>query len=347
MTERTPPLNLQAGTYTAEDDRRFVSSLYGDSEGIIMPTDLVVTQRGAGANMSVDVAGGRAVVKGDLSTYEGAYWMENRGVTNLVISASDPTNPRIDRIIAEVLNAEYSGASNLWQLRVMTGTPAGAPVAPAIPNNAISLATVSVAALASSITNANITDLRTRAWMHQSTITCTSTTRPSAPFEGMRIYETDTDFEYIYSGTAWIQTAHLGALTGYTPTWVQSATINKTIAYAKSMKLGRWCQGSVLMTATSAGVANNAITVTTPYTAAGGSATVVGAGWFQNAALDGGRAVGYYGGILTLLNSTTFAFIPTLNGIDAFVGQTNSSNFDNAIQANDKIAFHFAYETAS
>lgn len=34
---------------------------------------------------------------------------------------------------------------------------------------------------------------------------CTSTTRPSAPFEGQMIYETDTDLTYIYGGSAWQQ----------------------------------------------------------------------------------------------------------------------------------------------
>ena len=32
---------------------------------------------------------------------------------------------------------------------------------------------------------------------------CTSTTRPSAPFEGQMIYETDTDMLAIYNGSAW------------------------------------------------------------------------------------------------------------------------------------------------
>lgn len=32
---------------------------------------------------------------------------------------------------------------------------------------------------------------------------CTSTTRPSAPFEGQMIYETDTDMLAIWNGTAW------------------------------------------------------------------------------------------------------------------------------------------------
>lgn len=32
---------------------------------------------------------------------------------------------------------------------------------------------------------------------------CTSTTRPSNPFEGQMIYETDTDMVAIWNGTAW------------------------------------------------------------------------------------------------------------------------------------------------
>lgn len=34
-------------------------------------------------------------------------------------------------------------------------------------------------------------------------IVCTSTTRPATPFEGQRIYETDTNRELLYDGSAW------------------------------------------------------------------------------------------------------------------------------------------------
>ena len=35
---------------------------------------------------------------------------------------------------------------------------------------------------------------------------CTSTTRPTAPYEGQMIYETDTDLVYLWNGTAWVET---------------------------------------------------------------------------------------------------------------------------------------------
>ena len=38
------------------------------------------------------------------------------------------------------------------------------------------------------------------------TIICTSSTRPASPFEGQTIYETDTDKELTWSGSAWVVT---------------------------------------------------------------------------------------------------------------------------------------------
>jgi hypothetical protein len=34
---------------------------------------------------------------------------------------------------------------------------------------------------------------------------CTSSTRPTAPYEGQQIYETDTDLSYVWGGAAWQQ----------------------------------------------------------------------------------------------------------------------------------------------
>lgn len=58
--------------------------------------------------------------------------------------------------------------------------------------------------------------------MRQAVITCTSATRPSAPSEGMTIYETDTDKILSYSGTAWETGLVVGAWTSWTPAFVDS-----------------------------------------------------------------------------------------------------------------------------
>jgi hypothetical protein len=58
-----------------------------------------------------------------------------------------------------------------------------------------------------------------------------------------------------------------GEWQSYTPTWTQSATITKTVNWARYTQLGKWVQGSVKMTATGAGTASNVIKVGLPVNA--------------------------------------------------------------------------------
>ena len=162
MTEQNPAIFLGAGSHPAEDVRRWISTLTGSLEGFLNTGDLLVEENALGADMSVDVAAGRAYILGTEGTYQGTYFVENRASTNVVISASDPSDDRIDLLVAKVQDANYSGATNAWSLAVVTGTPAGSPVAPALPDNALQLATIAVAAGVTSIVDANITDDRTQ-----------------------------------------------------------------------------------------------------------------------------------------------------------------------------------------
>jgi hypothetical protein len=59
-----------------------------------------------------------------------------------------------------VNDAYYTGSLNNVVIQAVAGTPAGSPVAPSLPANSITLATVAVGAGATAITNANITDTR-------------------------------------------------------------------------------------------------------------------------------------------------------------------------------------------
>lgn len=165
MAERQPPSFLQAGSHPAEHDRLVLSSLLGGGgagEGVVAAGDLAVTQN-ATPNMSANVAAGAAFVKNDLSPFGGTYHVQNDATVNKTIAAADATNPRRDLVVARIRDASYFGATNAWDLFVVTGTPAPSPVDPAIPADGsyLLLARVAVAAGAASITNANITDLRT------------------------------------------------------------------------------------------------------------------------------------------------------------------------------------------
>ena len=217
MTAKNPPVFLQSEAHPAQDVRRFFYHLMAQRQGVINPGDLVVSENGT-PNMSVEVAGGAAIIHGTESTYQGSYFVENRGTWPLSIAASDPTNDRFDLVVAQVEDSEESGATDAWSLAVVTGTPAGSPVVPTAPENCIVLAYVFVQATVTTILDSNITDQRLDSTFGPGTqdgfaattggvIVCTSSTRPTDTYAGMEIYETDTGDVRIWNGSDWALTA--------------------------------------------------------------------------------------------------------------------------------------------
>jgi len=162
MTLRTPPLYLQNGVHTAENDRLGIQGMVG-TQGVGAGTgELAVTQSGT-PGMSVQVAAGWAWILGTTTATQGMYYTYNDAAVTLTVTTANATNPRIDKVCLTVRDAAYAGSSNDCILQVVAGTPAASPSAPATPATSIVLATIAVAAGATSITNANITDARTRA----------------------------------------------------------------------------------------------------------------------------------------------------------------------------------------
>jgi hypothetical protein len=158
MTLQTPPSWLQAGSYPAQYDRLTAQALWATT-GIIGSSSLAVTANSP-AGMSVRVASGWAAIVGTTTSNMGVYTIFNDAQDTLTITTADPTNPRIDLVCATVRDAFYSGANNDVIFQVIAGTPAGSPVAPALPANSISLATVAVGAAVTQINTGNITDTR-------------------------------------------------------------------------------------------------------------------------------------------------------------------------------------------
>lgn len=145
---------------------RVVASAIFETGGVIgVDADSFLVTEDTGANMQISVGSGAV---GDLAAIEGAaagqgiYIIEHQAAAELVpIAASDPTNDRIDRVIARVYDDEADSSGNDYgDIEVLQGTPAGSPSAPALPNGAISLATILVQNGVTAITDADITDLR-------------------------------------------------------------------------------------------------------------------------------------------------------------------------------------------
>jgi len=158
MTEQTPPYVLQNASHQAKLFRQ-TSSTIVDNEGVINSTSLLVAAK-AVPDMSVDIAAGSCWVYGDYATDAKYYFAYNDGSVNVAIAAADASNPRIDIIIAQINDSAYSGSTDDWELKVVTGTPAGSPVAPTTPSSALILATIAVGAGATTIISGNVTDSR-------------------------------------------------------------------------------------------------------------------------------------------------------------------------------------------
>lgn len=158
MTLRTPPSWLQNGSHPAENDRLTTQAIWATT-GIINSSSLAVTPNSP-VGMSVRIASGWAAIVGTTQANMGTYVAYNDAQVTVAITTADPTNPRIDLVCMTVNDSYYSGSTNNVAFQVVAGTPAGSPVAPTLPANSISLATVAVAAGALSITSGDITDTR-------------------------------------------------------------------------------------------------------------------------------------------------------------------------------------------
>lgn len=276
MTVLNPPIAIQAlATHAADDHRGALAAGFTSMGGGTTPrpragvlpgwgAELAVGQRGAGANMSVDVGAGKAMIPAPTNGH-GGWVLINDAVLNLVIAANGAGNPRTDLVIARVSDAQYhTGGTNDAAVEVITGTAGvGAPV-PTVPvakGAYIVLARVAVAAGAASITNANITlntvvDVPRTAALGGVLIVANSTQRNAInPHAGLVVYQADTGVVYKWIGTAWRTLDNLqpGALAEYPGSFVNNGGITDTIPMSSESEWGASHSGGVF-TAPEAGI---------------------------------------------------------------------------------------------
>lgn len=229
MTVETLPWSIQGASHPATVARNATAAIFGapsaaltngiqvstagGGHGVVNATDFTVS---AGGGMNVSVSAGRAVIRGSDtggagSLGAGCYTAWNDAAVTLAISAADATNARKDLVVIRCPDSNYTGASNVPLLQVITGTPAGSPADPTVTSNCVVLARVTVPALGATVISGWLTDLRTRACAVGGVQVCTSTTRPTGVslYQGLKIYETDT-YKFLEYQTA---------TTGWTPPW--------------------------------------------------------------------------------------------------------------------------------
>lgn len=168
---------------------------------------------------------------------------------------------------------------------------------------------------------------------------CTSSTLPTG-FEGLEIYETDTNRAWLHDGSSFIPWGNVSAWNTYTPSLTQSATITKTVTYARYWKHGRTVVAQGSLAATSNGTANNVIKIGLPVA---GVATLVPGGliWWIASGV-------YYPAFAAM--DTTSTIVGVLPTLAVNLGQTatvGGSAYDNQVASGDTLAFSFVYEAAA
>lgn len=173
MALRTPEF-LQTKTYSAMRDRLVLQHGGTVQAGVWDAGDFKVTQRAAGANMSVDVAVGFALVSANDPGNAGLYHVQNDATFNVTLQTNGAawavgsgTNPRIDRVVLLINDTTDGGdASDVPTIAVVQGTAtAGATLdnllgASAVPNGALLLADALMPTSSTTVTTANIRDRR-------------------------------------------------------------------------------------------------------------------------------------------------------------------------------------------
>lgn len=153
---------MQGGSYTAQQDR-INSRAASFDEGVVDRTAFKVTQRGAGANLSVDASAGAAIVTGDDQAFQGNYDVLSDSVVNVTGFVATSANTRYDIVGIQINDPNAGGAvGNNAVLTRIAGTQAATPVIPAVPNSFLPLAIIGpFTTSTTAITNAMIHDAYT------------------------------------------------------------------------------------------------------------------------------------------------------------------------------------------
>lgn len=174
---------------------------------------------------------------------------------------------------------------------------------------------------------------------------CTSSNRPANPYDGMVIYETDTDKALVWNGSSWVVLSHTGAWSTYTPTLSQGGTtVTKTVNHARYMQFGKTVMGSVYMTATSAGSAGLTMRSSFPVTPV--------ASIYNNTQSFGGSigAGGFYKSTGAQYNFTVQCLGNGTDSLGFFADGSGGSLFGQyptvTFASGDHIFFTFMYEAA-
>lgn len=310
MSEVNPPFVIGAAENTAEEFRRVIETLAQGASGVIASGDMAVTAS-ITPDMNVRIAGGKALVPGTSGPHPGLYHIINDGFVTKAITPADIASTRIDVIIALIDDTEYGGTTDTWYVDVVEGTPGGG--VPTLPDSCLPLAEISLPALAPTVTNAYITDVRSVAQFGADpTGTIKMTAKSVAPAgylicDGTAVSRTTYSALFSAIGTAFgigdgSTTFNVPDMRGRSPLGVGTGTATGATAHSLGSKSG---EETHILTSGENGAHTHGVNDTNP-----GSGSPHGWGSFAPlGTLGGGFHVGLYGGTVPGHNADYYGLV--------------------------------------
>lgn len=199
--------------YSALNDREIIDAMF-PYEGVIGLSSLKVSQRAAGATFSVDIAIGKGVVEGDDADDQGRYLVKSTAVENRTTPGAPVSGTLTHRVVAWVQDKLHNIAFSdyEWVIEVLPDVGGGIPDEP---DTAITLASITVIAGQTNITDDDITDLRPFAQTPPTRFlqVGSDAERPGAPRLNDIIQRTDeVGIQEIWNGTTWARPSSGDAL---------------------------------------------------------------------------------------------------------------------------------------
>jgi len=205
------------GLVSAEDARLGEAAVWAPgSSGVLARSGVVATtgiplrvHQTVTASGSLLVEAGACVIQGTSSATQGSYTASLDSQLTVAYLASYPADAlaRKDLIVARINDKAYVGSAASFTIEVVKGTASGSPVDPAVPASCLVLARINLAGSATAVTDAVIDDLRTYTVTRGGLLPVLASARPGVPYQGMAIYETDTQKSLVWNGVAWVTPA--------------------------------------------------------------------------------------------------------------------------------------------
>src|ERR1700733_15069336 len=122
MAFDSPPWAMDSTTQDAALFRRALGTLISPLGGIVTPGDLTVAQKSV-ATLSVKIGTGQVWAPGPSLTTQGPFFSQNPAAITVPITTANATNPRVDTILAQVVDQGYAGSGYTCGPAYVLGTP--------------------------------------------------------------------------------------------------------------------------------------------------------------------------------------------------------------------------------